>query len=279
MSFPVTNFLYAQILLTIFVSGSLASGIAGETVDLMPIADGWKVPQRVSRCPVHREIRAKQEQDGHSVTFAVVDGGHQEFSIMEIPVLTGGLDGFQGLRLNFSTTGNPHWKLRLYDGEKHVRFVHVIDFAIDSPVGQMKARQTQGGTTTLVIPWNAFTGEHLSPGGISTCRASESCHRIHPPTIETIGIMLSHGGGAASVTIHHLHAIVTWKEAPPGVTDSATSEMTTTAGSETTSASRVQNSRPSANAFDDTTASYAFSALPSHLLWMTALCVLRNLAA
>jgi hypothetical protein len=175
-------------LLALLVLLSLAH-IEARDLDLL---DGgvqkWLPPDRVTRCPVHNKIEPVEAYGGKGVSFVIEVRSRKRFSLLEKYMPAGGLQGYGGLQLNFTTVGLASWKLRLYDGQTNIRFVYTIN--------------KPDGAHSLTLPWSFFRAEKTR-----RCNTNPNDYSIQPSSISNLMVYLPHGPEQAQLTIQGMHAM------------------------------------------------------------------------
>jgi len=171
---------------------SLATTEAGDTggdLDLLGEAGSkWSPVERVARCPVHSRVQPVAANGGKGVAFVVKETSSKRFSLLETYTPAGGLQSFEGLQLNFTTSGLASWKLRLYDGQTNIRFVHHFD--------------KPEGVHRVTLPWTSFSGEYTRRR-----KSAPTGYSIQRSRISRLEVYLPNGRQQAQLTIQGMYAM------------------------------------------------------------------------
>jgi hypothetical protein len=148
-------------------------------------AQAWSAPDRATRCPVHSKVQPVAADDGKGVSFVVEATSFKRFSVVDKYLPAGGLAGYQGLQLNFTTNGLGTWRFRVYDST--CRFAYYIT--------------KPAGAHSLTLPWSSFRPEQRRRKTIT------SGYTIQPSSISHLAVVLPNGPQQAQLTLQGLHAM------------------------------------------------------------------------
>lgn len=180
------------VLHAIVVSLRLATGEAADTgynTDLLNEGvSQWRPSSRVARCPVHSNLQPVAADGGKGVEFSLGATSPKRFSLIETYLPAGGLQGYGGLQLNYTTTGLGPWELRLYDAQTNLRFVHSF--------------RNDDGVHSATLPWTSFRGTY--------CRRRKSratAYTVQPSSISRLELYLPNAGQAAKLALKDMYAM------------------------------------------------------------------------
>lgn len=148
-------------------------------------AQEWSTPSRVTKCPVHSEIQPVANLPS-GVSFVVKVNSGKRFSVVEKYLPAGGLQGYEGLQLNFTTSGLGSWKLRVYDST--CRFAYYIN--------------KPDGAHSLTLPWSSFGKESRRRR-----KTVANGYSIQPSSISHLAVVLPIGTQQAQLTLEGMHAM------------------------------------------------------------------------
>lgn len=189
---------YFFLILALDLITSAKSSADTQELDLLSAAPEWKVSPRVIRCPVHAKIHPAPAESGSGIVFAVADdlrcSRSCRYSTVQTSVHVTGLADFEGLQVEFHGIGMGPWKLRLHDGQAHVKhFVHIVD--------------RPDGPNVILIPFTSFKEERVRYSGISSCTSGQAgCHTLQRGSIYLLEVLMPYSA-SSRLTLNKVKAI------------------------------------------------------------------------
>lgn len=179
----------SSMLLALLVLLSVANTEASDLDLLDGGVQTWLSPDRVTRCPVHSKVEPVVVDGGQGVSFVVEAQSGKRFSLVEKYLPAGGLQGYGGLQLNFTTSGLASWTLRLYDSNSYAcKFVYIIN--------------KPDGSHSLTLPWSSFRAQTRRRKS-----SSSSGYSVQPSSISHLAVYMPNGAQQAQLTLQTMHAM------------------------------------------------------------------------
>lgn len=172
-------------------------------VDILGLTT-WVKPERVDRCPIHKEFTTRTTDDG-SLLLDPPGGGKFSVAEAELPDAARLGKASTGLILRYSAKpgadGISLWRVRVHSSDRpYVRFVHLFSIPADGVANE-----------TRHMPWSDWRGQVIKNRKIVECkdRVDDEC-TIHPERITHISFLESEDTITHSILLHQV--IVTTRE-------------------------------------------------------------------